>query len=74
MGLHSCQLPGLLKSFNGSDKTKYVNKCGKKITICFTPFWGTSKNQRLDPKVCADPSWLLVFKNGLKKCCRLKND
>ena len=20
----------------------------------------------LDPKVCADPSWLLVFKDGLK--------
>ena len=32
-----------------------------------TPFWGTSKNQRLDLKVCADSSWLLVFKNGLKK-------
>ena len=32
-----------------------------------TPFWGTSKNQRLDLKVCADSSWLLVVKNGLKK-------
>ena len=32
-----------------------------------TPFWGTSKNRRLDLKVCADSSWLLVFKNGLKK-------
>ena len=32
-----------------------------------TPFWGTSKNRRLDLKVCADLSWLLVFKNGLKK-------
>ena len=27
-----------------------------------TPFWGTFKNQRLYLKVCADPSWLLVFK------------
>ena len=29
--------------------------------------WGTSKIVT-DLKVCADPSWLLVFKNGLKKC------
>ena len=29
---------------------------------------------RLDPKGCADPSWLLVFKNCLKKCSSLKND
>ena len=28
-------------------------------------FWGTSKNWRLDPNACADPTWLLVFKNGL---------
>ena len=28
MGLHSSQLPGLLKKFNGSDKTKHVKKCG----------------------------------------------
>ena len=38
-----------------------------------TPFWGTSKNLWLDPKVCADPSWLLVFKNGLKKSSSLEN-
>ena len=37
-------------------------------------FWGTSKTQRLDLKVCADLSWLLVFKNGLKKCSSFKND
>ena len=58
------------KSFNGSDKTKRVKKCGKKMqkTNFFkTPFWGTSKNRRLDLKVCADSSLLLVFKNGLKK-------
>ena len=42
---------------NGSDKTKQDKKYFFK-----TPFWGTSKNRRLDPKVCADPSWLLVFK------------
>ena len=38
------------------------------------PFWGTSKNCRLDPKVCTDLSWLLVFKNGLKKHSSLIND
>ena len=31
------------------------------------PFWGTSKNWRLDLKVWTDPSWFLVLKNGLKK-------
>ena len=31
------------------------------------PFSGISKNWRLDLKVCADSSWLLVFNNGLKK-------
>ena len=36
--------------------------------------WGTSKNRRLDLKVCADLSWLLVFKNGLKKHSSLIND
>ena len=65
------------KSFNGSDKTKcvknMVKKCPTKI-IVLTPFWGTSKNQRLDLKVWADPSWLLVLKNGLKKCSSLTND
>ena len=58
------------KSFNGSDKTKHVKKCGKKMqnnNFFKTTFWGTSKNRRLDLKVCADSSWLLVFKNGLKK-------
>ena len=58
------------KSFNGSDKTKHiknvVKKC-KNIYFFKTPFWGTSKNQRLDLKVCADSSLLLVVKNGLKK-------
>ena len=39
-----------------------------------TPFWGTSKNRKLDPKVCADLSWLLVFKNGLKKHSSIIND
>ena len=43
-----------------------VKKCKKNI-FSKTPFWGTSKNRRLDLKVCADSSWLLVFKNGLKK-------
>ena len=43
-----------------------VKKC-KKNKNFKTPFWGTSKNRRLDLKVCADSSWLLVFKNGLKK-------
>ena len=38
------------------------------------PFWGTSKNWWLELKVCADPSWLPVFKNGLKKCSSLKDD
>ena len=58
------------KSFNGSDKTKHIKKCGKKMqknSFFKTTFWGTSKNQRLDLKVCADSSWLLVVKNGLKK-------
>ena len=32
------------------------------------------KNWRLDPKVCAYSSWLLVFKNGLKKHYSLIND
>ena len=36
--------------------------------------WGTSKNRRLDPKVCSDSSWLLVFKNGLNKHSSLIND
>ena len=39
-----------------------------------TPFRGTSKNQKQDLKVCADPSLLLVLKNGLKKCSSLIND
>ena len=28
----------------------------KKKNLFKTPFWGTSKNQRLDLKVCADSS------------------
>ena len=28
MGLHSCQLPGLRKSFNGSDEIKCVKNLG----------------------------------------------
>ena len=36
-------------------------------------FWGTSKNWWLDLKVCEDPSWLIVLKNGLKKCSSFKN-
>ena len=43
-----------------------VKKC-KKTNFFKPPFWGTSKNRRLDLKVCADLSLLLVFKNGLKK-------
>ena len=27
-----------------------------------TPLWGTSKIQRLDPKICADSSWLPIYK------------
>ena len=38
-----------------------------------TPFWGTSKNRWLDPKICADPSWILVLKNGPKKHSSLIN-
>ena len=41
-----------------------VKKCQK---IIFFFGGGTSENRRLDTKVCADPLWLLVFKNGLKK-------
>ena len=29
MGLHSCHSQDFWKSFNGSDKTKHVEKCGK---------------------------------------------
>ena len=46
-----------------------VAECGTNILFIKTPhitfkktFWGTSKNQRLDPKVCADPSWLPISK------------
>ena len=42
-----------------------VKKC-KQNNFFKTPFWGTSKNQRLDPKVCADSSWLLFKKMVLK--------
>ena len=49
-----------------------VKKC--KQIIFLTPFWCTSKNQRLDLKVWADPSWLLVLKNCLKKVSSLIND
>ena len=38
------------------------------------PFLGTSENRRLDLLICADPSWLLVFKNGLKNHSSLIND
>ena len=55
------------KSFNGSDKTKHVKN------LFFNPFGGTSKKRRLDLKVWADPSWLLVLKNGLKKHSSLIN-
>ena len=63
------------KSFNRLDNTKHVKKIGLKNAkqIIKKTSWGTSKIWRLDPKVCADPSWLLVFKNGLKKCSSLKN-
>ena len=37
-------------------------------------FLGHFQNQWLDPKVCADLSWLLVLKNGLKKHYSLIND
>ena len=39
-----------------------------------TNFFGHFKNQWLDPKVCVDPSWLLVIKNGLKKQSSLINN
>ena len=42
-----------------------VKKC-KQNHFFKTPFWGTSKNRRLDLKLCADSSWLLVFKMVLK--------
>ena len=73
MGLHSCWLPWhLKKSFNRSNKTKGVNKMVKKCQK--KAFLKTlSKNWRLDLKVCAHLSWLLVFKNGIKKCSSLKN-
>ena len=64
--------PRTFEKVNGSDKSKHVfKKLVKNATtknIVKTPFWGTSKNRRLDPKVCSDMSWLLVIKNGLKKC------
>ena len=66
MGLHSSDSQDFTKG-NGSDKTKHVKKinkkCQKKIK---TPFWGTFKNRRLDPKVCADQSWLMFSKMVLK--------
>ena len=34
-------------------------------------FWGTSKNLWLDLKVCADLSWLLVWKMVLEVVCSL---
>ena len=37
-------------------------------------FLGHFQNWGLDLKVWADPSWLLVFKNGHKKCSSLTND
>ena len=46
-----------------------VAECGTNILFqkCHThfkkkPFWGTAKNWRLDPKVCADISWLPISK------------
>ena len=45
-----------------------LNFCGSDKKL----FGGTSKNLWLDPKVCADLSWLLVFKDGLKKCYSFK--
>ena len=54
------------RSFNITDKTKcvknVVNKCQKKLT----PFWGTSKNWRLNKKLWTDLSWLLVVKTLFK--------
>ena len=45
-----------------------------KIYFFKYPFVGYFQNRKLDLKVCADPSWLLVYKNGIKKCSSLKND
>ena len=62
------------KSFNGSDKTKHVKKCGKKKSF-FKPLFGAL------PKIgdwiqkyvqIHRPPWFLVLKNGLKKCSSLK--
>ena len=41
---------------------------GPALTICscLKPFLG-----ELDWKLCADPSWLLVFKNGLEMCSEI---
>ena len=54
------------KSLNGSDNTK--QKMWLKM-----PKNHFIKTQRVDLKVWADSSWLLVFKNGIKKCFSLNN-
>ena len=51
-----------------------VKKCKKKNIFLKPLFGALKKNCRLDPKVCADLTWLLVFKNGLKKHSSLIND
>ena len=51
----------------------FCSKNAKKL-LFKPPYWGTSKNQWLDLKVCADPSWHLVLKNGLRKHSSLIND
>ena len=61
------------KCFNGSDKTKLKKLWLKMSNNIFFTFWGTSKNWRLDLKVNADPSWLLVFKNSLQRCFSFKS-
>ena len=67
--------PTLMPTPRTFEKTKCVkNVINNDKKSLKKTFWGTLKNQRLDPKVCADPSWLLVFKNGLKKHSSLLND
>ena len=42
--------------------TNFHSKKHIYLYIFLKPFWGISKNRRLDPKVCADPPWLPISK------------
>ena len=72
---------GLFTPYSTLCGVSLVAECGTNIlfkkcqqSLFKTPFWGISKNQWLDPKVCADSSWLLVLKNGIKNDSSLIND